>query len=76
MPRKAAQGTGTIRKRTLTHSGKAYTYWKARSTAGTDPGTGRHLTGTVIYGYLWANEKRECGLLMRKPPLWCDASSL
>lgn len=21
--------------------------------------TGKHLTGTVIYGYLWADEKRE-----------------
>lgn len=41
MPRKntrAAQGSGTIRKKTVTRSGKEYTYWEARVTTGRDPG--------------------------------------
>ncbi|MCI2106916.1 MAG: N-terminal phage integrase SAM-like domain-containing protein [Intestinimonas sp.] len=43
MPRRAAQGTGTIRKKTVTRSGKEYTYWEARYTTGTDPGTGKQI---------------------------------
>ena len=34
---RAAQGTGTIRKKTVTRSGKEYTYWEARYTEGVDP---------------------------------------
>lgn len=44
MPRKsnsrAAQGAGTIRKKTVTRKGTAYTYWEARITTGYDSGTG------------------------------------
>ena len=46
MPRKntrSAQGSGTIRKRTVTRRGKEYTYWEARVTVGRDPGTGRQI---------------------------------
>ena len=43
MARKAAAGTGTIRKKTVTRGGKQYTYWEARYTAGYDPGTGRQI---------------------------------
>ena len=43
MARKAAAGTGTIRKKTVTRGGKEYTYWEARYTAGYDPGTGRQI---------------------------------
>ena len=43
MARKAAAGTGTIRKKTITRNGKEYTYWEARYTAGYDPGTGRQI---------------------------------
>ena len=47
MPRKsnsrAAQGTGTIRKKTVTRKGTAYTYWEARITTGYDSGTGRQI---------------------------------
>lgn len=38
---RAAQGSGTIRKKTVTRSGKEYTYWEARVTVGKDPGTGK-----------------------------------
>lgn len=38
---RAAQGDGTIRKKTVTSKGKKYTYWEARATVGRDPGTGR-----------------------------------
>jgi len=40
---RAAQGAGTIRKKTVTRSGAAYTYWEARITTGYDPGTGRQI---------------------------------
>lgn len=43
MARKAAAGTGTIRKKTITRNGKEYTYWEARYTAGRDPGTGKQI---------------------------------
>lgn len=43
MARKAAAGTGTIRKKTVTRAGKEYTYWEARATIGYDPGTGRQI---------------------------------
>ena len=45
MGRKAAAGTGTIRKKTVTRSGKQYTYWEARFTDGYDPGTGKQVQG-------------------------------
>lgn len=41
--RKAAAGAGTIRKKTITRSGKEYTYWEARVTVGFDPGTGKQI---------------------------------
>ena len=40
---RAAQGTGTIRKRSITRKGEVYTYWEARLTVGYDPGTGRQI---------------------------------
>lgn len=46
MPRKttrAAQGSGTIRKKTFTQKGKEYTVWEGRVTTGRDPGTGRQM---------------------------------
>ena len=43
MAKKSAKGSGTIRKKTVTHNGKEYTYWEARVTTGRDPGTGRQL---------------------------------
>lgn len=50
MPRKStrnAQGGGTIRKKTVTRSGKEYTYWEARITTGRDPGTGKQIQRSI-----------------------------
>ena len=40
---RAAQGSGTIRKKTVTRNGKDYTFWEARATIGRDPGTGKQI---------------------------------
>lgn len=47
--KRAAQGAGTIRKKTRTVKGEEYTYWEARYTVGRDPGTGRQIQKS-IYG--------------------------
>lgn len=47
MARKAAAGTGTIRKKTVTRGGKEYTFWEARYTTGYDPGTGRQIQRSI-----------------------------
>lgn len=44
---RAAQGSGTIRKKTVTRSGKEYTYWEARVTVGRDPGTGKQMQRSI-----------------------------
>lgn len=41
--KRAAQGTGTIRKKTVTRNGKEYSYWEARATIGRDTGTGKQV---------------------------------
>lgn len=43
MAKRAAQGAGTIRKKTVIRKGKEYTYWEARITTGRDPGTGKQM---------------------------------
>ena len=43
MAKKGAKGGGNIRKKTVTRSGKEYTYWEARVTTGRDPGTGKQI---------------------------------
>lgn len=40
---RAAQGAGTIRKKTVVRNGQSYTYWEARVTTGRDPGTGKQV---------------------------------
>lgn len=45
--RRAANGVGTIRKKTVTRNGRSYTYWEARYTAGYDPGTGRQIQRSI-----------------------------
>lgn len=40
---RAAQGSGTIRKKTVTRKGETYSYWEARITTGYNPGTGRQI---------------------------------
>lgn len=44
---KSASGVGSIRKKTVTESGKQYTYWEARYTAGYDPGTGKQIQRSI-----------------------------
>lgn len=44
---KSAAGAGTIRKKTVTRSGKPYTYWEARYTVGYDPGTGKQIQRSI-----------------------------
>ena len=40
---RAAQGAGSIRKKTVMRKGQKYTYWEARVTIGTDPGSGKQI---------------------------------
>lgn len=47
MSKKAPNGAGTIRKKTVTRNGKEYTYWEARYTTGRDPGTGKQVQRSV-----------------------------
>lgn len=47
MARKAASGTGSIRKKTVTSNGKEYIYWEARYSAGNDPGTGKQIQRSI-----------------------------
>lgn len=47
MAKKSAAGSGTIRKKTVTRSGKQYTFWEARFTVGTDPGTGKQIQRSI-----------------------------
>lgn len=44
---RAAQGTGTIRKKTVIRNGKPYTFWEARYTVGRDPGTGKQIQRSI-----------------------------
>lgn len=39
----AAQGSGTIRKKTVTRKGETYAYWESRVTVGYNSGTGRQI---------------------------------
>ena len=43
MAGRAASGTGTIRRKTVSRNGKQYRYWEARITIGRDPGSGKQL---------------------------------
>ena len=43
MASRSAAGGGSIRKRTVVRNGKDYTYWEARVTIGSDPGTGKQI---------------------------------
>ncbi|WP_325213991.1 tyrosine-type recombinase/integrase [Oscillibacter sp.] len=44
---RAANGNGSIRKKTVTRNGKEYTYWEARVTTGYDPGTGKQIQESI-----------------------------
>ena len=45
--KRAASGSGTIRKKTVKRKGKEYTYWEARYTAGYDSGTGKQIQRSI-----------------------------
>lgn len=45
--KKNAAGAGSIRKKTVTKSGKTYTFWEARYSAGFDPGTGKQIQRSI-----------------------------
>ena len=47
MSKKAAAGSGTIRKKAVTKNGKQYTYWEARYSVGRDPGTGKQIQRSI-----------------------------
>lgn len=47
MAKKSAKGGSTIRKKTVTRSGKEYTYWEGRITVGRDPGTGKQIQRSI-----------------------------
>ena len=44
---RAAQGSGTIRKRTITQKGRQYTFWEGRVTIGYDSGTGKQIQKSI-----------------------------
>lgn len=44
---RAADGTGSIRKKSVIRNGKEYTYWEARYTAGINPGTGKQIQKSI-----------------------------
>ncbi len=43
MAKKAAKGSGSIRKKSVISGGRTYHYWEARLTTGHDPATGRQV---------------------------------
>lgn len=45
--KKAANGGGSIRKKTVLRKGKEYIYWEARVTVGTDPMTGKQKQRSI-----------------------------
>ena len=44
---RAAQGSGSIRKKSTVSKGKRYTYWEARITTGYNAGTGRQIQRSI-----------------------------
>lgn len=44
---RAANGNGTIRKKTVIRNGKEYIFWEARATVGYDPGTGKQVQKSI-----------------------------
>ena len=47
MPKRNAQGSGTIRKKTVIRNGKEYTFWEARYSVGTDTGSGKQIQRSI-----------------------------
>ena len=70
MARKAAAGSGTIRKKTVTRNGKQYVYWEARYTTGYDPGTGRQIQRSVT-----GKTQKEASQKLKKATAAIDAGT-
>ena len=47
MAKKAAKGSGSIRKKSVISGGRTYHYWEARLTTGHDPATGRKVQRSI-----------------------------
>ena len=74
MAKRNAAGTGTVQKKTVKRNGKEYTFWEARYTVGTYPGTGKQiqrsisgktqkevaLKQAVLIGYIRSNPTEAC----------------
>ena len=65
---RAANGNGTIRKKTVTQNGKEYTYWEARYTEGIDPRTGKQKQRSIT-----GKTKNEVAEKLRKVTAEMDA---
>lgn len=61
--KRAAHGSGTIRKKTVTRNGQDYTYWEARITTGYDAGTGRQKQRSVT-----GKTQKRCGKSCKRWP--------
>lgn len=70
MARKAAAGTGTIRKKTVTRNGKSYTYYEARYTEGYNPGTGKQIQRSIT-----GKTQKEVAQKLRKATAAIDAKT-
>lgn len=67
---RAANGNGTIRKKTVTRNGKEYTYWEARYTEGIDPRTGKQKQRSIT-----GKTKSEVAEKLRKVTAEMDAGT-
>lgn len=67
---RAANGNGTIRKKTVTRNGKEYTYWEARYTEGIDPRTGKQKQRSIT-----GKTKNEVAEKLRKVTAEMDAGT-
>ena len=70
MARKAAAGTGTIRKKSKTVNGKLYTWWEARYTTGYDPGTGKQIQRSIS-----GNTQKEVAKKLKEATAALDAGT-
>lgn len=61
---RAANGSGTIRKKTATRNGKEYTFWEARYTEGYDLGTGKQIQKSIT-GKTQKEVRQECSCVVK-----------
>lgn len=58
---RGAQGSGTIRKKTVTRNEQTYTYWEARLTVGYDPGTGKQIQRSFLWKNTEGGSRKDAG---------------